>query len=116
MRRVSLAIIMLFTSPVTAAVPTAMSGGDLYRMCVISKSGADQAACSAYMVGLRDGLTIQKVASPQQYSICLPPDGDVLQMRAAIENYLHDHPEKNAVAADGLSVIALHQAFPCKTN
>jgi hypothetical protein len=101
----------------TPSYTMALSGTDLYRICLESRKGSNSAdlSCRFYIRGLIDGMIMGVAAEGNGVKVCFPDDGlDLDQGRLIIEKYLRDHPEQLNKEAGLLSGSALIDAFPCK--
>jgi hypothetical protein len=67
--------------------------------------------CEAYLSGIADMIAEQKDKKP---AACIPATAQISQIRGAVVNYLRHHPEAAPLKAAGVTVIALHTAYPCE--
>ena len=113
--RVALALscVVLIASTVHAQVrqgsvisPSGVTGEFLNSVCAEPATRDTFNECSAYILGVFDGLAFKGDICPQQS----PSSG---QIRAIVAKYLADHPERWANHGYFVTSTALKSAFPC---
>jgi hypothetical protein len=101
-----------------ALLPTqamALTGSDLYRMCVEeAKNSVGDAACNSYVRGFIDGLMITTFMANRGEKFCVPNDGIALnQARLMLEKSLRDHPDMLHMEGAYFLGLTLRDAFRC---
>jgi hypothetical protein len=120
MRRFLQAFILVTAAAFMYRHAAAQSGGpNLYEACVTAHRGSiEDRACNLYLSGISTGFYLAQQVYGAGGHFCFPNEEalDVRQVRAITEKYLRDHPEKMHEKAPLLVLLALAQAFPCKSS
>lgn len=95
-----------------AAADGPLSGNGLYDQCTGSSS--QQLLCSAYIVGVAEGVIVRENVGSTTATLCIPEGVLRGQVIDVAKNYLRDHPETRQRSANALVYLALRQAFPCR--
>ena len=100
----------LICEPLAAAEH--LSAQKLYERCSDHSGSAEDATCTAWIMGFADGLAMGQAGK----AWCFPEGGTVGQARLVIEKFLRDHPEVLHLPAVAVAGGALMAAFPCPTS
>jgi len=100
-------ILMLADLP---PIPVFMNGNRLFEMC----QNTSVAECVGYVMGVSDEVDSLASEGIVQKTICMPKDVLPIQAKDVVVQYLTLHPESRHLAAPGLAIQALRQAFPCR--
>lgn len=88
------------------------AGSQLLSLCEPSNT-YETNACNTWLMGLNDTLSTMKSWGYYD-SVCTPLDVYAGQLRKVIIKYFNEHPEELHLAASGLAINALYDAFPCE--
>lgn len=113
------ALLVLAIQPAIARGFTARS---LISICepIPNQSKADtQAAsdaCSAYILGLTDGMYMMQLFASSSKTPCMPMDQaiDVTKARRIFSDYLTRHPQAADNSAGMVIAFAIAEGFPCR--
>ena len=94
------------------------TGNELYENCS-SKQGEPtywqkSAACSAYVMGVVDGIGASEVLEKSLPVMCIPLEVTVGQMVDIVTKSLRENPASRHLGASGRVMLALAAAFPCR--
>ncbi len=87
----------------------ALDRGDKTAMMAIER-------CSKYIVGVTDGIAVDKMAHPTDVFFCLPDRISDEELTRVVLKYGEDHPEKLHLTSAVFVVSALTEAYPCRTH
>jgi hypothetical protein len=126
MKRV-IAVVATLALASTQAI--ALTGTDLYQLCIESKKGSeadgslyarrheDNALCAFYVRGFIDGFDDGTWAHSWGVKICVPDEGiSVDQGRLILEKRLREHPEFLHFEAGTIFGVAMADAFRCPSK
>lgn len=112
---------MFVTLPAYAANVT---GSELLAECSAAHGSAARRQCVSYIAGVVDGIdtliTSLRLmhpftnAYPRLY--CLPPGAAVKDLVVPTVDYLRKHPATRHYGASSEVLLALQQAYPCKSS
>ena len=100
---------------------TYFSGNQLMSYCEADTT-AKQNICNAYVAGVSDGISVNKVIFPVTSSdehfdfndVCRPEGVDTVQLAKVWTKWANEQPEKLHMAASVVVTQALAKAFPCR--
>ena len=110
------AALLLATPAQVRAAATADTGTELLSLCQAARSGGESAQgvkCTAYLIGLFDGLRTFSMNSRDPL-ICPPARIDDEQFAAAYVNWAQSNAHRMREYPVGGALEALIQAFPCR--
>ena len=87
------------------------SGETLYRKC----TGQDlelRHTCQGYVTAVADSMVMYESMGAGAH-VCLPPGTTKGNVTDTVVAYLRANPGKRRLAASGLAIIALKEAYPC---
>ena len=104
---------------VAAAAPSHansfMTGNELYTRCQSTlRENID--ICSAYIGGVVDGQNVITSTLSINGVFCEPEGVTVQQLMDVVARWLRQHPEKRHYTAASLTLEALDDAFPCRSE
>ncbi|HEX4695953.1 Rap1a/Tai family immunity protein [Sphingomonas sp.] len=102
--------VMLMLQEVT--VTNFETGKSLFARCV-SVSAEDQAACAAYVTGVADLAETGKATKSLPPLICAPAGTTPDKLKDVVVRYLRANADERSLAASGIVIAALSNAFPC---
>lgn len=106
MLRLSLVLMLFMGSPARAGY---VSGNMLYESC--NSNNLEEAFCIGYIAGVSDVMhTGDDILG---LKTCFPPNVPTGQLKDVVIRWLETHPKDRHYSAEGLSAIALSEAFPC---
>jgi len=92
-----------------------LSGTDLLYVCTEDFKGWEDRLCALYVEGASDGIGVSAhYFSDGSLPFCAPDRFTGTQLRKVVLKYLDEHPEELHLAATGLIMTALIEAFPCE--
>ena len=83
-----------------------VDGNKLLSVC----SAKEGAACEGYILGVVGMLSEERESKSP---VCISPSVTAPQLHDVLLKFLRAHPESRSLKGAGLTVLALHQAFPC---
>ncbi|MBT2245538.1 hypothetical protein JQK15_18595 [Sphingobium sp. BHU LFT2] len=93
------------------------TGSNLLAACA-SEELHLRGLCTAYILGIGDGADLQRamadVYGNKPYCVYQMPAATTgSQMRAAVIDYIQQHPEKGSESGSKLVIAAFEKSFPC---
>jgi hypothetical protein len=101
--------VLVLASPAAASI----SGNDLKKACEGTSRTFAEGYCFGFMTGVLDTLRGADT-DPTRKMWCEPPTVTGEQLRAMLQKYLADHPERLHFAASSLIADMYSEAFACK--
>ena len=83
-----------------------VDGNKLMSVCTAKEA----AACEGYILGVVGMLSEERESKSP---VCISPSVTPAQLHDVLVKFLRAHPESRSLKGAGLTVLALHQAFPC---
>jgi hypothetical protein len=74
----------------------------------------DVQRCGSYLRGFADGISVAKIAHPQDVFFCLPTTISEDELTRVVVKYAEDHPEQLHVSAPVFVLSAYRRAYPCR--
>src|SRR5450432_4277977 len=121
-RLASVCVLLLLSSPASAADTLDSSGNALLSTCRVAvnvdpfkrstQEQNDAATCNGWVWGFLEGNMITEV-NASAHVICVPEQVTLDQAERVFVRYLEDHPAELHRGAAGLAYDAFKKAFPC---
>jgi hypothetical protein len=103
---VSLAIALLLAASTAARAVAPVDTNQLLKIC----TGKDTLACEGFIMG---ALGMHLEDAKTHPIVCPARSSTPQDLRQVVVKYMQAHPETRSLKAAGVTVLALHQAFPC---
>lgn len=100
----------------SAAHSVELSSGNYWLSVCQSNHPTDDAQCTAYVLGVWDGLTVAERVAKTKSSICSPKGVSARQAADIFVQYLRGNPGVRHMAGRVLIVASLMDAFPCRNG
>lgn len=110
----SIAVVFGMAGPASAGFIT---GEKLFDYCQAKPGTAKKVYCLGYIIGVTDAMEdpfISK-ALPSQAKVCMPNKLRSSKLKDVVVSYLERNPQERDFEAQALIIVALTQAYPCKT-
>jgi len=85
---------------------------ELDHMCKAPRGSVDDTFCLAYLIGIETGIARAPAMLKAGHG-CIPSSDNAEKLRAVIQKYIADHPEKRNEDGRTVTIAALGYAYPC---
>ncbi len=109
----AIAVSSIYAIPAAAQSEDILSGNHWYQAC-ISKDEFDVARCLSFVIGIEEGMEVQRSALDGDKIYCAPKGVTYGQKVAMFIKMLTEKPEARHERAVVLFTLMMRQHFPCK--